>query len=61
MRYGRMYDGVVVAVTEPPVGTTIGQHVGNDQENNYTQLPDHVGVGYQQDFDGNWTPPKPKK
>lgn len=59
MRFGRIYKGVVVSVTEPPLGSTIEQHVGADQAENYSELPDGVGVGFKQQFDGEWVQPMP--
>lgn len=57
MRYGRIYEGVVVSVTEPSRGRTIEQHVGEDQAVYYTPIPDHVDVGFQQQMDDTWLPP----
>jgi hypothetical protein len=57
MRYGRIWRGVVVSVTEPPLGRTIEQHVGDDQADHYTALPDEVGIGYIQQLDDTWLPP----
>ena len=59
MRFGRIYRGVVVSVTEPPLGRTIGQHVGEDQAANYSELPDEVGIGFIQQMDDTWKPPAP--
>jgi hypothetical protein len=58
MRFGRLYRGVVVSVTEPSPGRTIEQHVGEDQADNYVALPDHVGVGYIQQLDDTWLSPE---
>lgn len=58
MRYGRMYENVVVAVTELPVGHSIEQHVGATQAENYQEIPDEVGVGFYQKLDGLWLTPE---
>lgn len=58
MRFGRMYQGVVVSVMDVPPGRTIEQHVGYEQAENYQDLPDWVGVGYKQDIEGGWHAPK---
>lgn len=60
MRFGRIYRGVVVSVTEPPLGRTLEQHVGPDQADDYVALPDGVGVGYIQQMDDTWLPPAEK-
>jgi len=59
MRFGRIYRGLVVSVTEPPLGRTIEEHVGASQAEFYTEIPDHVDVDYKQNFDGTWQAPKP--
>ena len=58
MRLGRMYKGVVVAVTELPPGRTIESHVGEDQAANYEVIPDDVDVGYIQQSDDTWLSPQ---
>lgn len=58
MRYGRLYKNVVVAVTVLPVGHSIEQHVGQDQADNYVEIPDDVDVGYYQSLDGSWLTPE---
>lgn len=58
LRFGRMYKGVVVSVTELPKGRTIEQHVGPDQAADYNALPDHVNVGWVQQLDDTWLSPE---
>jgi hypothetical protein len=58
MRYGLMYKGVVVSVTEPPDGRTLEQCVGEDQAENYVEIPDDVGVGHFQQLNGSWLTPE---
>jgi hypothetical protein len=58
MRFGRIYKGVVVSVTEPSIGRTIEQHVGEDQAVHYAALPEGVGVGYVQQLDETWLSPQ---
>ncbi len=59
MRFGRIYRGVVVSVTELPPGRTIEQHVGVDQADDFVPIPDHVDVGFIQQLDDTWKPPAP--
>jgi hypothetical protein len=57
MRYGRMYKGVVVSVTEPPIGRTLEQNVGQAGADDYVEIPDEVDVGHYQQTDGSWLTP----
>lgn len=57
MRFGRLFEGVVVEVSEPPPGRTIEDSVGEEQAVNYFAIPDHVGEGYSKDVEGNWVAP----
>ncbi len=59
MRFGRLFEGVVVEVVEPPPGCTIEDEVGESQSIEYQALPKGVGVGHTQDLDGHWHPPEP--
>lgn len=61
MRFGRLYEGVVVEVEEPPPGCTIEDCVGEQQASEYISLPDGVDVGHSQDIDGNWMAPLQSK
>jgi hypothetical protein len=58
MRYGRMYKGVVVSVTEPPADRTLEQNVGPTEADEYVEIPDEVGVGHYQQTDGSWLTPE---
>lgn len=58
MRFGRIYEGEVVSVTETPQGRTIEEHVGALQAVDYTAIPDHVGIGFVQQLDETWLTPE---
>jgi len=57
MRYGRMYKGVVVSVTEPPASRTLEQTVGQMEADEHVEIPDEVDVGFYQQTDGSWLTP----
>ncbi len=61
MRFGRLFEGVVVEVLELPPGCAIEDEVGESQSLEYQPLPKGVDVGYTQELDGSWIAPAPTK
>jgi hypothetical protein len=58
MRFARVYQGVVVSVLDVPAGRTIDQQVGENQAPYYTDVPKYVEVGFVENIDGTFSPPK---
>lgn len=57
MRFGRMFEGVVVEVINTLPGRTIDDTVGEVQATDYVAIPDEVDVGHTKGVDGGWFAP----
>lgn len=56
MRFGLLFEGVVVEVIDLPPNRTLAD-MASDDVDNYITIPPHVGEGFSRTPDGEWLPP----